>query len=198
MVLIQARKFLGCLALGTGVWILCLLSFVLGITGAVIGWLEILVLASHPLPLEDKVLLFTRTIVLSLLVLLSVVGIAVGISKRTGLTFIYSKMIASHCILLLVALAFTLVLTFRPVSDAIVDRCTNGSSNHMIVEFCTPGWSLVQGASVCIVGVSVLVQIYAFIIASNFAEQLDLETAMLFPDLSSFTNDKFPPLGSFV
>ena len=44
MVLIQARKFLGCLALGTGVWILCLLSFVLGIAGAVIGWLEVVVL----------------------------------------------------------------------------------------------------------------------------------------------------------
>ncbi|KAJ3920005.1 hypothetical protein F5877DRAFT_77554 [Lentinula edodes] len=194
MVLIQSRKFLGCLALGTGVWILALFSLMLGVAGSVIGWLEIVILDKHPLPLEDRVFLFIRTIVLSLLVLLSLIGLFVGLSKRPGLAFIYSKMVASHYILLLVSLALTLVLTLRSANDSVVDQCTNGTSNRMIIEFCSPGWSMVQGALICIVGVSVLVQLYAFVMAGNFAYRLDLETALVFPDASSFRSDKFHPL----
>ncbi|KAJ3744858.1 hypothetical protein DFH05DRAFT_1524471 [Lentinula detonsa] len=195
MVLIRSRKFLGCLALSMGVWMLALVSLMLGVAGSVIGWLEIaLVLDEHPLPLEDKVFLFIRTIALSLLVFLSLIGIFVGIYKRPGLAFIYSKMVASHYILLLFALASTLVLTLRSASDTSVDQCTNGTSSRMIIEFCSPGWSLVQGALICIVGTSVLVQLYAFIIAGNFAYRLDLETALVFPDSASFRSDKFHPL----
>ncbi|KAJ4487781.1 hypothetical protein J3R30DRAFT_3400461 [Lentinula aciculospora] len=204
MVLIRSREFLGCLALGTGIWILALLSLMLGVTGSVIGWLEIVLLNTHTLPLEDKVFLFIRTIVLSLLVLLSLIGrhirvngfvsIFVGLSKRPGLAFIYSKMVASHYILLLLALASTLVLTLRSVNDTIVNQCTDGTSNRMIIEFCSPGWSLVQGALICIVGASVFVQLYAFVVAGNFAYRLDLETALVFPDSSSFRSDKFHPL----
>ncbi|KAJ3995633.1 hypothetical protein F5050DRAFT_1808485 [Lentinula boryana] len=195
MVLIRSRKFLGCLALSMGVWILAVVSLMLGVAGSVIGWLEIvLVLDKHPLPLEDKVFLFIRTIVLSLLVFLSLIGIFVGLYKRPGLAFIYSKMVASHYFLLLFALASTLVLTLRSASDNTVDQCTNGTSSRMIIEFCSPGWSLVQGALICIVGTSVLVQLYAFIIAGSFAYRLDLEIASVFPDSASFRSDKFHPL----
>ncbi|KAJ3736122.1 hypothetical protein DFJ43DRAFT_1053617 [Lentinula guzmanii] len=41
MVLIRSRKFLGCLALSMGVWMLALVSLMLGVAGSVIGWLEI-------------------------------------------------------------------------------------------------------------------------------------------------------------
>ncbi|KAJ3753582.1 hypothetical protein EV360DRAFT_87644 [Lentinula raphanica] len=194
MVLIRSRKFLGCLALGTGVWILALVSLMLGVSGSVIGWLEIVLLGTHPLPLEDKVFLFIRTIILSLLVLLSLIGLVVGLPKRPGLAFIYTKMVASHYMLLLLALASTLVLTLRTVSNDTVDQCINGSSSRIIIEFCSPGWSLVQGALVCIAGTSVVVQSYAFVMAGNLAYRLDLEMAVVFPDSASFRSDKFHPL----
>jgi hypothetical protein len=185
MVLIQSRKFLGCLALRTGVWMLGLLSFMLGAGGSVIGWLEIVSLTHHPVPLEDKIFLFIRTIVLSLLALISLAGVLVGWSKSLGFAYIYSKMVASHFLLLLVALALALAVTLQSSNDEVIKQCINGSTNRFIIEFCSPGWSLVQATSVGILGAAVLVQIYAFIIASNFVHRLDLETLLVFPDLSS-------------
>ncbi|KIK59624.1 hypothetical protein GYMLUDRAFT_673861 [Collybiopsis luxurians FD-317 M1] len=214
MVLIRCRKFLGCLALGTGVWILGLLSLTLGVGGAIIGWLEIFSLgmsvstfsfsgliiykARHPLPLEDKIFLFFRTIVLSMLVLISSVGIIVGSNRSIGFAFIYSKAVAIHYVLLILTLALSLISTFLPARSDIVEQCINESTSRLTIEFCTPGWSLVQGASISIVCATLLTQLYAFIIARNYADRLDLETAMIFPEMLNLSTIKLHGMGEEV
>lgn len=44
MVFILARTFLACLPLRAGVWVLALVGLLLGVAGAVCGWMEVVLL----------------------------------------------------------------------------------------------------------------------------------------------------------
>ncbi|KAK0503486.1 hypothetical protein EDD18DRAFT_633922 [Armillaria luteobubalina] len=175
MAFIRCRTFLGCLPLASGVWLLSLVGLMLGASGAVGSWIEINLMASHPLPLQDEIAQFVQAIVFSLLGLFSILGFAEGISQNRNFAFIYCKLVAIHYAIIIGAFAFTLYSTFRHVDSLTVASCIQGDLDQFVIQFCNKGWSFVKGLPIIWYSVVLLVQAYAYILAVNFAEKLDID-----------------------
>ncbi|PBK78390.1 hypothetical protein ARMSODRAFT_1077955 [Armillaria solidipes] len=175
MTFIRCRTFLGCLPLASGVWLLSLVGLMLGASGAVGSWVEINLMASHPLPLQDEIAQFVQAIVFSLLGLFSVLGFAEGISQNRNFAFIYCKLVAIHYTAIIGAFAFTLYSTFRHVDSLTIASCIQGDLDEFAIQFCSKGWSFVKGLPIIWYTVVLLIQAYAYILAVNFAEKLDID-----------------------
>ncbi|KAF9053947.1 hypothetical protein BDZ89DRAFT_1032329 [Hymenopellis radicata] len=176
MVFIRCRTFLGCLPLASGVWLLSLVGAMMGISAAVGSWMEVNFLETHPNPLLDTIALFVQAIVFSLLGFFSVIGFVMGVLKNRHIAFIYPKILAVHYVAMLGALAYTLFYTFRPVSALTVASCAAGSLDDVIDQFCTKGLSLIKLLPlIWYIVVLTLIQPYAFVLADNLAEKLEID-----------------------
>ncbi|KAF8921051.1 hypothetical protein CPB85DRAFT_1486815 [Mucidula mucida] len=204
MVFIRCRTFLGCLPLASGVWLLSLVGVMMGISAAVGSWMEVKFLESHPNPLLDTIALFVQAIVFSLLGFFSIIGFVMGVSKNRPIAFIYPKILLVHYVAMLGAFAFTLFYTFRPVSALTVASCAAGSLDDVIDQFCTKGWSLIKLLPlIWYIVVLTLIQPYAFILADNLAEKLEIDDIARVPkdfilnsDAASFHSKDALSLGS--
>lgn len=177
MAFIHVKRFLGCLPLRAGVWVLSLTGLMLGAAGATGSWFEVQKIEDHPIEFQDEIALFTQAIVFSLYAVFSLVGLVAGLGNNRVLAHVYSRLTAVHFVLMVLSLGFTLYYTFHPVSNGVIFNCTAGDPDQLIVQFCGKGWSLVKGIPIIAYAVSLLVQCYSFVIAVNFVEQHELDEA---------------------
>ncbi|KAJ7905786.1 hypothetical protein B0H14DRAFT_2661622, partial [Mycena olivaceomarginata] len=174
MALLRCRKFLGCIPLGTGVWLLALLAILVGGLGSAGSWLEVNWMAHHPLALRDKAATIIQAGVFSLLFLLSFLGFFAGLSGKRGAVYIYSKFTFIHAPLLILALGFTLFITLKPNTDPeAVNKCLNGTTSPIITQFCNHGLSLVRILPIALLGAAMLIQLSVWIVASSYGEEQD-------------------------
>ncbi|KAJ7744997.1 hypothetical protein DFH07DRAFT_20932 [Mycena maculata] len=175
MAFFRCRAFLCCVPLRTGVWLLGLIAMIVSALGAAGSWLEVTWMSNHPLALRDKVAIMIEGIVLSSLFLLALFGFIAALKGARGAVYIYSKFIFIHTGLILLSFGFTLFSILRPDKSNPVENCLNGSTSRIIAQFCGQGLSLVRILSAAFLGVSVLVQFYAWIVSISYAEELDVD-----------------------
>ncbi|KAF5373656.1 hypothetical protein D9758_000687 [Tetrapyrgos nigripes] len=186
---IRCRNFLWCLSLRSGVCILAVLGFMLGALGAAMGWAKVSLMLGQSLSVKDEAILFILPSTFSLLVVISLLGVIGGIARIRSLIFSYPKLLAVHFLLLIISFALSLYSAIHS-SDLSETQCDAESLSKFMTDFCKPGWSTVNVLSVILFAVALLVQIYNFIIAINFAEDLDYDDAastkdITFPDAKS-------------
>ncbi|KAF7363670.1 hypothetical protein MSAN_01024400 [Mycena sanguinolenta] len=193
MALFRCRKFLGCLSLRTGVWLLALLAILVGGLGSAGSWLEVSWMAQHPLALRQKVATIIQAGVFSLLFLLSFLGFFAALAHKRGVVYIYSKFVFIHAPLIAIALAITLITTIDPDSSPdAVKTCLNGTTSTIISQFCNHGLSLVHILPIALLGAAVLIQFSAWIVASSYGEERDRKVDFTDSDLESSRSMLYP------
>ncbi|CAK5277329.1 unnamed protein product [Mycena citricolor] len=171
MALFRCRKFLFCLSLRSGVMVLALLAMLisgLGVGGAGVelSW----VITQHQVSLARKIAIFSQGAVLTLLFLLSLLGLIAGVHAGRGVVYIYSKMTFIHGPFLLAALGLTLFTTFKERSTNTIP-CLNGSSSAIIKQFCDQEQlSLVLILPIALLGAACLIQFYSWVVAISYGE----------------------------
>jgi len=175
MALFRCRKFLGCMSLRTGVWLLALLAILVSGVGSAGSWLEVSWMLHHPLALRDKAATMVAAGVFSLLFLLSLLGFFAALSGKRGVIYIYSKFTFIHAALILLSLGFTLFTTLKPDDSdpQAVEKCLNGTTSPIISQFCNHGLSVVRILPIAFLGAAMLIQFSAWIVASSYGEERD-------------------------
>ncbi|KAJ7286057.1 hypothetical protein C8J57DRAFT_656376 [Mycena rebaudengoi] len=177
MAFFRCRAFLGCLSLKTGACLLAFIAMMVGGMGAAGSWLEVSWIAQHPLDLRDKASIFAQAIIFSTLFVLSFLGLVAAITGTRSGVYIYSKFIFIHSALMLLSLGFTLYSTFRAADPDQAAACLNGSNQPIISQFCNRGWSVIKIVPIALLGSSLAVQIFAWIIAISYVDELELDDA---------------------
>ncbi|KAL0066419.1 hypothetical protein AAF712_006461 [Marasmius tenuissimus] len=200
MPFVRCKKFLG-MPLVAGMCVLSFLGLIVGGAGAAGGWVQVMTTGRHPIPLEDRVGLFVFAITFSLLVILSLLGLAGGLTRSYSVTVFYKKFALGHLLLIIAALGLSLFSAIRSNDDATVQRCLGDSPDYLAEQLCAKGVSLMAGLRIGLSALALFAQFGAWIVASNFAYKLDLDSVsrrtMIFPDDSS-SNFKIPYLSSKV
>ncbi|THU77804.1 hypothetical protein K435DRAFT_74829 [Dendrothele bispora CBS 962.96] len=195
MPFIRCRTFLGGSSLRSGIWILGMLSLLIGGLGGAMSWTKVDVMR-NTIPIGGEIFLLIQAITFSLLAVLALLGIAGGVAQIRGILYIYPKLLSGHYLLIITSFASSLYMVFSPLNDRAVALCLKGVNDEFIAQFCKPGWSLINGLSVCLLAVTLPVQLYTFIIAINFAEDTEYDDAasidVKFPEIKS----RNPPFGS--
>ncbi|KAJ6463842.1 hypothetical protein C8R47DRAFT_77544 [Mycena vitilis] len=193
MAIFRCRKFLGCVPLRTGVWLLALLAILIGGAGSAGSWLEVYWMTHHLLTLREKVASFIQAAVFSLLFLLSLFGFITALSGQRGAVYIYSKFIFIHAPSILISLGVTLFATLRPDDSdpQAVDNCLNGTTSPIIAQFCNSKLSVVRVLPIALLGATILVQFSAWIVASSYGEEEDKKLYDSRSDLESIGRSEF-------
>ncbi|KAJ7085815.1 hypothetical protein B0H15DRAFT_371532 [Mycena belliarum] len=179
MAFFRCRAFLGCMSLKTGVWLLALLAMMVSGPGAAGSWLEVVWMKDHPLTLYGKLTIIIQAAAFSSLFLISILGFIAALQGARGAVYIYSKFIFIHGALILLSLGLTLFGTLTPEkSNPDVEKCVNGSTSTVIVEFCKQRLSIAHILSIALIGAALAIQFYAWIVASSYGEDLDTTSAV--------------------
>ncbi|KAF7322634.1 hypothetical protein HMN09_00041900 [Mycena chlorophos] len=143
--------------------------------GAAGSWLEVFWTTMHTMPARAKAGIFIQGAVFSFIFLLSFFGLISAAKGQRGAVYIYSKFLFITTPLIILALLVTLFTTLHPESNN-VDQCINGSSSDIIRQFCTQDGltSLVKILPVALLGSSLLLQFYGWIIAISYGEERDV------------------------
>ncbi|KAK7467291.1 hypothetical protein VKT23_004348 [Stygiomarasmius scandens] len=165
-----------------------MVSLMLGGLGAAVAWTKV-DLMMDALPLQSEMFLLIQAVTFSLLVILSLLGVIGGVMQIRGIVFVYPRLLVGHCLLVILSFALSLYLALVPLDASVVIQCAAGTRDDLIAQFCKSGWSIVNGLSVCLLGMALPVQVYAFILAINFAEDTEYDDAasisMKFPEIKS-------------
>ncbi|KAJ6525695.1 hypothetical protein B0H19DRAFT_587956 [Mycena capillaripes] len=176
MALFRCRKFLGCVPLRTGVWLLALLAILVSGAGSAGSWLEVYWMTHHPLASIEKVATIIQAGVFSFLFLLSLFGFIAALSGKRGVVYIYSRIVFIHAPLLLLSFGLTLLTTLRPGDSdpESAKKCLNGSTSPIISQFCDrKGLSLIRILPIALLGAAILIQFCAWIVAISYGEEQD-------------------------
>ncbi|KAF7311498.1 hypothetical protein MKEN_01052100 [Mycena kentingensis (nom. inval.)] len=178
MAIFRARRFCFCLSLRVGVCLLALLAMLVSGPGAAGSWVEVFWMTStHPVALRAKIAVFIQGGVFSLVFLMSIPGFIAAANAARGAVYIYSKFLFISTPLIVLALLVTLLTTLHP-EDADFERCLNGSTSPLIRQFCTQDKSLsspVKLLPIVLLGTSLGIQFFSWIIAISYGEDLDLD-----------------------
>ncbi|KIY65290.1 hypothetical protein CYLTODRAFT_492445 [Cylindrobasidium torrendii FP15055 ss-10] len=189
MVLLRCRTFLFCLPLAPGVCLLSLLGMLLGISGAVGSWMEVFLLKQHPNTVEDVIALFAQAISFSAYGLFSLIGVITGLAKIRTLAYIYPRLITIHYIIMIATFSFGMYYTFRPADAIAVERCIAGDKAAFIQDFCHKGFNLIKALPIGWYVLALVIQPYAYIIAVNLAEQLEIDDIAKLPKKFRLASD---------
>ncbi|KAJ7940379.1 hypothetical protein B0H13DRAFT_8736 [Mycena leptocephala] len=190
MALFRCRKFLGCVPLRTGVWLLTLIAMIVSGPGSAGSWLEVFWMIHHPLPLLNKVTTLIQAGVFSVLFILSLLGFIAALSGKRGAVYIYSKFVFIHAALLLLSLGLTLFTTLRSDDSdpQAVEKCVNGSTSPIIFQFCNHKLSVVRILPIALLGAAILIQFCAWIVGTSYGEEEDRKSDNFHSDLESNSN----------
>ncbi|KAJ7709630.1 hypothetical protein B0H17DRAFT_1190816 [Mycena rosella] len=166
------------MALRTGVWLLALLAMLVSGLGAAGSWLEVFWTGHHPVPLYGKVATIIQAAMFSFLFLMSLLGFIAALNRARGAVYIYSKFIFIHTAFILLSLGLALFGALRPDNSdpEAFEKCLNGSTSSVIIQFCDTGFSLVHIVSIALIGVAFLVQFYAWMVSISYGEELDMDS----------------------
>jgi len=178
MVYIRSRKFCCCIPVRAGVFILSLVGVVLGSIISVVGWRKVSQLKNYPLPDADVAALYIHSSIFTLLALLSLFGFVGTLIKQRGLVSAYGAGLIIHLCISIASGIFALVSLFKQSPQEAINECLNGSSDAATRAACKSGIAVVKGLAVVIYVVMWLLQIYAYIIVSNYVDQLDEEESL--------------------
>jgi len=178
MVYIRSRKFCCCIPVRAGVFILSLAGVVFGSIISVVGWKQVAQQKQHPLPQADLIALYIQSGIFTALAILSIFGFIGTLTKQRNFVSAYGAGLTIQFILSLVSGIFTLYSLFHQNSKQAVFDCLNGSTDEVTKGVCQNGMAVYKAIAVVVYVVMWLLLIYAYIIVSNYVDQLDEEMSV--------------------
>lgn len=178
MVYIRSRKFLCCIPVRAGVFVLSAVGTAGGSLIAVMGWIQVSELTLHPLSTTDTIALYLHTVIFTILALLSLFGFIGTLIKQRDFVNAYASGLTLYLALSLCSGIYALYSLFHKNSQADITKCLNGSTDSVTREVCNNGIAIMKGVAVALYVAMWLLIIYAYIIVSNYVDQLDDEESV--------------------
>lgn len=186
MVYIRSRKFCCCLPVRLGTFVLTIFATALCGLAAASGWIRIVNNHKAHIELAESALisLYVQTGVYTIGALVSFFGLIGTIFKRRLLVSLYAKMLMFHLGFYVVAGSIYLYFLFKNTSESDIQKCIDkGNStlhtdpNKVTKEVCQSAFAAAKGFALAVFIVVCLIELYAVIIAANYAGQLEDEDA---------------------
>lgn len=201
MVYIRSRKFCCCLPVRLGTFVLTI--FAMGVCGlaAGAGWYEI-INRGKVLARNDLITLYAQTVVYTVGALVSFFGLVGTIIKRRAFVSLYSRALAFHLVFHFVTGAIHLYLLFKNTQASEIQNCVNKANstintdpNKVTQEVCEKAFAFARGLAIALFVIICLIELYACIIASNYAAQLEEEDAAKAPKYALGQMEPLHPYG---
>jgi hypothetical protein len=149
--------------------------------GAIGSW-KIIADTSPTVPKGQMISIYISAGLYTLGALISLFGFIGAIIRKRSLISIYATALAFHLGFHIVSGAYALYVLFKrkntqEVADCVAkaDTATHLDSNKVTKEVCEKAFAVARGISVAAFILVVLIELYACIIASNYASQLEEE-----------------------
>jgi len=160
-------KFLCCLPLRLGVFLLPLISFLLGGVFSAFGWINVVSLKSQPQDLNTTIVFWVTAGLYTSLGFFAIFGFLGALFKNRGLVMTFQVFLYAHLVAQLVGTAFTGITLFRKDGvasclwhSATDDGCIAGLDNTTKIVYIT------------IFGFTWVLDFYDAIIMRSYAAQL--------------------------
>lgn len=161
-----------------GVFILSIVGTAGGSLISTMGWIQVSQLRQHPLTTTDTVALYVHSVLFTILALLSLFGFVGALIKQRDFVNAYASGLMLYLVLSLVSGIYALYALFHQNSQAQITKCLNGVSDNVTKQVCNNGIAIMKGVAVALYVVMWLLIIYAYIIVSNYVDQLDDEMSI--------------------
>lgn len=172
---VRSRKFLCCLPVRLGVFILSLLAMVGGSFVAAIGWIQVSQMSSHPREKSDEIALYIQSAMFSILGLLAVLGFIGTLIKSRGMVSSFAIGLAIHLGFSVASGIFAMYALFSANSKEAIEKCVNGSEDEAVITTCKGGLAIVKGVMVAVYIITWFVQLYFYFVVERYVDQLDDE-----------------------
>jgi len=186
MVYVRSHKFCCCLPVRFGVFVMSLVTLLLGGLVAVGGWLQVKALPQHPLANGDEKALYIYAVMFSLLALIGGFGFIGTISKQRGLVSLFGSLLAFHLGFSIATGIFAIYTLFKRNTDEALFNCINGSTDQTVVDSCHEGLKILKILVVVGYCVTWLIELWGCLIVNSYVKQLKEE------EMANVTNPNAP------